>query len=153
MQPLWCKFISNKVSTDPRVLGSAYALQTSEEWANEQVHTHKKRAVNCKAGIYVCSELWKPQGQIIYMRSTVSVCLCVNEWIFFLPVFIGKGVWQCVHVCMFVDMCNWGGTVRCQNTKWSTSLVVCGICHCANQLQKRCWGRPENHRGGFKKIK
>lgn len=64
-------------------------------------HTSPKNGpVNSKAGIYVCSELWKPQGQNIYMKSAVHFCLCTYC----------KCVFALMYVCVsvFGYRCNWG---------------------------------------------
>lgn len=76
----------------------------ARSWANKRAHASKNRPVNSKAGIYVCSELWKPQGQNIYMKSTASVCTSVY---FCMYVYMYcKGVFP--PLCVFVHMCNWG---------------------------------------------
>lgn len=62
----------------------------ARSWANERAHTFKNRPVNSKAGIYVCSELWKPQGQNIYMKSKVSVCVVACRNIYF-------------HLCVYMN--------------------------------------------------
>lgn len=133
-QLLWCEFIRNKVNTDP-----GYCCKRVRSWANKQPRASRNRPVNSKAGIYVCSELWRPQGQNIYMKSAQQAGLCIYMR--------GKGVFTLTRVCLCICVIGSNSTVRCQKRKWSASLVISGIYHCGNEHQRKCWGTLETHQG------
>lgn len=131
--------------------GEHMYCKRARSWTNERTHASKNRPVNIKAGIYVCSELWKPQGQNIYMKSAVGACLRVQACIFVCAYICTVRVcphlyaWVFVSVCVCLCTCVIGGnrTMRCQKRKWNASLVISRIYHCGNQHQRKCRGRLE----------
>ena len=144
MQLLWCEFISNKVNKDPGVWDHHMQCR-ARSWANEWAHVSENRPLNSKAGFYSCSELWKPLGQKIYMKNAVSMCSHVKVRIF-VCVFFYVWLYSPYYMCVFLYMCNSGKKREVSKR----NLVISGIYHHDNQLQRKCQGELETLITGIK---